>query len=88
MKYIFDSNTVSDFYDIESAGHANLYERVSSLKETDSLYVSILMVYGIEYGYANAPDAKKRLSTENLKRRRSTLQFCRCPSKALLCLAN
>jgi hypothetical protein len=44
-KYLFDSNTVSDFYDIESESHANLYARVSSLPKTDSLYVSVLTIY-------------------------------------------
>jgi predicted nucleic acid-binding protein len=59
MEYLFDSNTVSDFYNSQSEDHAKIYERVSSLQETDNLYISVLTVYELEYGYANAPELKR-----------------------------
>jgi predicted nucleic acid-binding protein len=58
-KYLFDSNSISDLYDQFSKGHLKIFEKLSSLKGTDDVYISILTLYEFEYGYANAPDEKK-----------------------------
>ena len=58
-KYLFDSDSISDLYDQSSKGHLKIFEKLSSLKDTDDVYISILTLYEFEYGYANAPDEKK-----------------------------
>jgi predicted nucleic acid-binding protein len=58
-KYLFDSNSVSNFYDKSSDGYTKICENLSSLEDTDDVYISILTLYEFEYGYANAPDEKK-----------------------------
>ncbi len=60
-KYLFDSDTVSDLYDQFSDNHLKLFEKLSSLKGMDKVYISILTLYEFEYGYANAPDDKKNV---------------------------
>ncbi len=55
-KYLFDSNSVSNFYDKSSDGYTKICENLSSLEDTDDVYISILTLYEFEYGYANAPD--------------------------------
>ncbi len=59
MKYLLDSNTISELYDPESAQNDDLSGHVGALDEDDCLCISILSVYELEYGWANAP-AKKQ----------------------------
>jgi len=59
MTYLLDSNTISELYDPESAQNHCLSAHVSALAEGDCLCISILSVYELEYGWANAP-AKKQ----------------------------
>ncbi len=66
-KYLFDSNTVSDFYDKDSDGYAKICEKLSALKNTDEVYISILTLYEFEYGYANAPDDKKSVVRKKIE---------------------
>lgn len=55
MKYLLDSNTVSDLYDDAIVAHDALVHRLEQLSEADEVYVSILTVYEFEYRFANAP---------------------------------
>ncbi|RLC07822.1 MAG: hypothetical protein DRI57_25220 [Deltaproteobacteria bacterium] len=66
MKYLLDSNIVSDFYDKFSAGYLGIYANLSSLKDTDSVCISILTLYELEYGYANASDDKKSILRQKI----------------------
>ncbi len=66
MKYLLDSNIVSDFYDKFSAGYPNISQKLSSLVDTDSVYISILTLYELEYGWANAPDEKKAVIKQKI----------------------
>ncbi len=59
MKYLLDSNTLSDFYNDKSAGYSAIVSHMENLKETDEIYVSILSLYEFEYRFANAPDRIK-----------------------------
>lgn len=59
MNYLLDSNTVSDLYNRSSPQHNVIFERFSTLTDVDNVYVSVLTLYEMEYGYANAPDDKK-----------------------------
>ena len=66
MKYLLDSNTVSDFYDKYSAGHPEICTKLSSLDDSDTLCISILTLYEMEYGYANAPAEKKEILRQKI----------------------
>ena len=53
MKYLLDSNIISDFYDPLSVGHPQIYYRLTQLTANDRVFVSILSLYELEYGFAN-----------------------------------
>ncbi len=59
MQYLLDSNTISELYDPEATRNDCISDHVSALAEHDCLYVSILSLYELEYGWANAPEKKK-----------------------------
>ena len=59
MNYLFDTNIISDLYDTGSKQHPAIIERLNALSDSDSLAVSIVTLYELEYAYANAPDDKK-----------------------------
>lgn len=59
MKYLFDSNIISDIYNISSLNHPLLINRLLRLKEDDAIFISILTLYEFEYALVNAPDYKK-----------------------------
>lgn len=61
MKYLLDSNIVSDFYDNASPGQALIARKIAALADVDAVCISILTVYELEYGYANAPEDKKSI---------------------------
>ena len=66
MNYLLDSNIVSDFYDKFSSGHSKIVQRLSMLSDHDSVYISILALYELEYGWANAPDEKKPIIKQKI----------------------
>ncbi|WP_353570963.1 type II toxin-antitoxin system VapC family toxin [Candidatus Albibeggiatoa sp. nov. BB20] len=59
MKYLLDTNTVSDFYNCAATHHEAILQHFTLLKNTDELYISVLSLYEIGYGLANAPENKK-----------------------------
>ena len=59
MKYLLDSNSISELYDPEALGNDCIARHVRKLYEHDCLYISILSLYELEYGWANAPEKKK-----------------------------
>jgi predicted nucleic acid-binding protein len=59
MTYLFDSDTLSDFYETTSPDHSGIVRRIASLRRDDALSISILSLYEFEYGCANAVEAKK-----------------------------
>ncbi|GEM_PF-1629416 len=58
-QYLLDSNTVSDLYNLSALAYAPICRRLASLKSDEKVYVSILTLYELEYGFAHAPDNKK-----------------------------
>lgn len=56
MLYLLDSDSLSDLYEPVSSGHQSITQRIASLSNTDLVVVSILSLYEMEYGYANAPE--------------------------------
>jgi len=67
MNYLLDSNTVSDLYDKWSKDHAKISQKLCSLPDSDTVYVSILTFYELEYGWANAPHDKKGVIRQKIR---------------------
>jgi len=59
MNYLLDSNTVSDLYNRSSPLHEPIRRHLATLTDEDNVYISILTLYEMEYGCANAPDDKQ-----------------------------
>lgn len=59
MRFILDSDSLSDLYEPDAPGHAAIGRRIASLQDVDQAYISILALYEAEYGYSNAPEWKK-----------------------------
>ena len=59
MKYLLDSNTVSDIYNTASDNHNRIIQKLLALKENDDIFISILTLYEFEYAFANSPTHKK-----------------------------
>ena len=59
MRYLLDSDVVTDLYDKSAANHPGIITRLASLDDADEVCISILTVYEFEYGLANAPADKK-----------------------------
>lgn len=70
MKYLFDSDTLSVFYESTSPRHGEVIRRVSSLEESDVVSISILALYEFEYGCANAPDHKREIYRQRIENAR------------------
>jgi predicted nucleic acid-binding protein len=81
-KYLLDSDTVSDFYDKFSEGYPYISSRLSSLKDTDEIFVSILTLYEFEYGYANAPDEKKGILRQKIKEMQQDFKILHLSTKS------
>ena len=59
MRYLLDSDSLSELYRPDAPGHAAITRRLATLQEADQIVISILVVYETEYGYANAPIEKR-----------------------------
>ena len=59
MKYLLDSNTVSDIYNSSSDNHNRFIRKILALKENDDVFISILTLYEFEYAFSNSPIQKK-----------------------------
>lgn len=66
MRYLLDSDSLSDLYTPSSSGHLNISRRITALLDEDLVFISILAVYELEYGWANAPEDKKPLIHERI----------------------
>lgn len=64
--YLLDSNIVSSFYDKYSAGYHEISSKLLSLNDADSVSISILTLYEMEYGYANAPGEMKSILRQKI----------------------
>jgi predicted nucleic acid-binding protein len=59
VKYLLDSNTISELYDTDASHHSAILGHLSALIDRDQVCISILSLYELEYGWANTPDEKK-----------------------------
>ncbi len=64
MKYLLDSDIVTDLYDKSAANHPSIITRLAALDDSDEVYISILTLFEFEYGLANAP-ADRKLALAN-----------------------
>lgn len=75
MNYLLDSNTVSDLYNRTSSQHELVRKRLLTLTDKDNVYVSVLTLYEMEYGYANAPVEKKAAIRQQIQFLREDLEI-------------
>jgi predicted nucleic acid-binding protein len=75
MKYLLDSNTISDLYNRDSPQHAAISQHFVALNDDDSVYVLVLSLYEMEYGYANAPEDKKLLIRQHIQDMRADFEL-------------
>lgn len=66
MKYLLDSNTLSDLYDKRSPNRHKILRRLSQLSVGDEVYISVLAYYEAGYALANAPEAVKPAIQEQI----------------------
>lgn len=60
MKFLLDSDMVNILYGDQRKTHYDtLHRKIAELKDEDSLQISILVLYELEYSFFNAPDDKK-----------------------------
>ncbi len=55
MKYLLDSETVSSFYNEADKFHEAINIKMLSFTDDDIVCISVLTLYELEYGRANAP---------------------------------
>jgi predicted nucleic acid-binding protein len=71
MRYLIDSDILSDLYEVTSPDHQKVAGRVTFLQDQDALAVSVLALYELEYGYANSLDEKKPVLRRRIESIRS-----------------
>ena len=59
MRYLLDTNTVSDLYQSDSAAYLKIMQHIRKLNEDDDLLISILTIFELDYGYENSPEINK-----------------------------
>ena len=59
MRYLLDSNTISELYDTDASHHSAILGHLGALTDRDQVCISVLSLYELEYGWANAPDEKQ-----------------------------
>jgi predicted nucleic acid-binding protein len=59
MKYLLDSGTATDIFDVTSDAYGRLHEKVRTLEDHDELFVSILTHCELEYSFVNASEQVK-----------------------------
>jgi len=74
MKYLLDTNVVSKLFDKSANGHLRIREKIASLKDEDEVAVSILTLYELEYGLANAPEELRDVVQEKIQQVRARFQ--------------
>lgn len=75
MKYLLDTHIVSYFYDQTAEGHRAVWKKIASLQDTDNVAISILTVFELEYGLANAPDDRRESVLAKVKQSQKDFQI-------------
>ncbi len=74
MKYLLDSDTLSELYETTAPGHQTISRRFSDLQGSTVLVVSIVALYELEYAYANAPPEMKPLLRQRIEAAQSSFE--------------
>jgi predicted nucleic acid-binding protein len=75
MRYLLDTNSLTDFYEPASSGYLSITDRVASLPNQDLVFASILSLYELEYGYANATDDLKPIIRQRISEAQMDFAF-------------
>ena len=71
MKYLLDSEIISDFYNESAENYKTINSKVAALGDEDEVFVSVLTFYELEYGHAKAPETMKASLRERIERAKS-----------------
>lgn len=85
MRYLLDSDSLSDLYAPGSPGHLNISRRVAALGDSDLVLISILALFELEYGYANAPEDKKPVIRQRISDASTNFRFFRSRPRPPAC---
>lgn len=66
MRYLLDSDGLSALYDAKAPGHPTVASQLAALEDSDQVFLSILALYELEYGFANAPEEMKPVIRQRL----------------------
>lgn len=66
-KYLLDTNIVSYLHSTDTKYHINVTNRLSTLIDSDKVYISILSLYELEFGISTAKTEKTRSILKNIK---------------------
>ena len=61
MRFLLDSDSLSDLFNTSAPSYEAILRRLSALEDSDRVLTSILAVYELEYGHANAPTERKAI---------------------------
>jgi predicted nucleic acid-binding protein len=75
MRYLLESDSLSTLYDPEAPEHQAVARRLAALEDSDQVFLSILALYELEYGFANAPDEKKPIIQQRLSQAQDDFPF-------------
>ena len=59
MRYLLDTNILSDLYNNNSNNHLKIIDHIQKLKKEDEIVVSVLSMYEMSYALQNSPEHKK-----------------------------
>lgn len=75
MNYLFDTNIVAFLYDVSATNHWTIYKKFSNLQTEDSLFISVLTLYELEYSLANANESQKLLLRQLIDKTETQFQI-------------
>ncbi len=84
MRLLLDTNIVSKLYDRSAEGHLRVREKVAGMGESDELAVSVLTLYELGYGLANAPEDKTDLVLQKVIQVQEDFQLIPLPAEGAL----
>ncbi len=75
MRYLLESDSLSTLYDPEASEHQAVARRLAALEDSDQVFLSILALYELEYGFAHAPDEKKPMIRQRISQAQEDFPF-------------
>ena len=65
MKYLLDLDTLSALSEIDSSFHKKALSKVHGLSKNDTIFLSVLTIYELNYSLSNAGDEQQKKQIEN-----------------------